>query len=100
MKVLILTVLTCINCLEQYPGSAIKIESRFKIDKSDIKTKKNCCGTARHLNIKCCNYIYVPSSLRKYIVFKMSVILKIFYGIEKIWAAPIIYKCKRCEYYF
>ena len=67
----IIYLMTCINCLEQYPGSAIKIESRFKIDKSGIRTKKNCCGTARRLNIKCCNYIYVSSPLRKYIIFKI-----------------------------
>ena len=28
------------KCLEQYVGSAIKFKSRFRIHKSDIKTKK------------------------------------------------------------
>ena len=42
--------------LEQYVGSAIKFKSRFRIHKSNIKTKKDCCGTARHFNNKCCNF--------------------------------------------
>ena len=29
------------KCLEQYVGSAIKFKSRFRIHKSDTKTKKD-----------------------------------------------------------
>ena len=43
------------KCLEKYAGSAIKFKSRFRIHKSDIKTKKERCGTAKHFNKKCCN---------------------------------------------
>ena len=39
--------------LEQYVGSAIRFKSRFGIHKSDIKTKKDRSGTARHFNNKC-----------------------------------------------
>ena len=51
----IIYLITCMKCLEQYVGSAIKFKSRFRIHKSDIKTKKDCCGTARHFNNKCCD---------------------------------------------
>ena len=50
----IIYLITCMKCLEQYVGSAIKFKSRFRIHKSDIKTKKDRCGTARHFNNKCC----------------------------------------------
>ena len=33
--------------------SAIKFKTRFRIHKSDIKTKKEKCGSARHFNSKC-----------------------------------------------
>ena len=51
----IIYLITCMRCLEQYAGSAIKFKSRFKIHKFDIKTKKDRSGTARHSNNKCCN---------------------------------------------
>ena len=35
-----------INCKCQYLGSAFSFKQCFCIHKSDIKTKKNCCGTA------------------------------------------------------
>ena len=76
------------KCLEQYVGSATKFKTTFRIHKSDIKTKKDRCRTARHFNNKCLIppiplYIYVLKSLRKYTVFKMIVVLKMFYGTEK-----------------
>ena len=36
----------CINCKCQYVGSAFSFKQCFCIHKSDIKTKKDCCGTA------------------------------------------------------
>ena len=36
----IIYLITCMKCLEQYVGSAIKLKSRLRIHKSDIKTKK------------------------------------------------------------
>ena len=41
------------NCYDQYVGSALDFESRFRTHKSDIKSKKDRCGTARHFNTKC-----------------------------------------------
>ena len=43
----IIYLITCMKCLEQYVGSAIKFESRFRIHKSDIKTRKDRCGAAK-----------------------------------------------------
>ena len=34
-------------------GSAIDFKKRFRIHKSDINTKKDRCGVARHFNDKC-----------------------------------------------
>ena len=34
-------------------GSAIDFQARFRIHKSNIKTKKGRCGTTRHFNTKC-----------------------------------------------
>ena len=38
---------------EQYVGSAVNFKTRFRIDKSVIKTKKERCGSPRHFNSKC-----------------------------------------------
>ena len=43
------------KCLEQYVVSAIKFKGRLRIHKSDIKTRKDHYGTARHFISKCCN---------------------------------------------
>ena len=88
----IIYLITCMKCLEQYVGSVIKFRSRFRIHKSHLKTKKDRCGTVRHFKINAVIppiplYIYVSSSLRKYIVF-MIVILKVFYGIAKNIGSP------------
>ena len=76
------------KCLERYVYSAIKLKSRFKNQKSDIRTKKDRCWISRQINNKWCIppillYSYVSSSLRKYIVFMATVLLKMFYRIEK-----------------
>ena len=76
------------KCLEQYVGSATKFKSRFRIHKSDIKLKQIVVGLLGTLIINAIIppiplHIYVFSSLRKCIVFMMTVILKIFYGTEK-----------------
>ena len=47
----------CINCKCQYVGSATSLKQCFRIHKSDIKTKKDRCGTARHFNSICCHPI-------------------------------------------
>ena len=44
--------ISCTNCKEQYIASAIDFEKRFRIHKSDINTKKDRCGVARHFTNK------------------------------------------------
>ena len=52
----IIYLIMCMKCLEQYVGPAIKFKSRFRIHKSDIKTKKVHPGTARQFGNKCCHF--------------------------------------------
>ena len=49
----VVNLITFSKCLEQYLGSAVKFKTRFRIHKSNIKTKKERCGSARHFNSKC-----------------------------------------------
>ena len=49
----VVNLITCSKCLKQYLSSAVKFKTRFCIHKSDIKTKKERCGRARHFNSKC-----------------------------------------------
>ena len=49
----VIYLISCKNCEYQYIGSAIDFKARLRIHKSDIKTKKDKCGTARHFNTKC-----------------------------------------------
>ena len=44
----------CSNCKQQYIGSALNFKQRVRSHKSDIKTNKDRCGTARHFNNVCC----------------------------------------------
>ena len=45
--------ISCTNCKEQYVGSVIDFKKRFRIQKSDINSKKDRCGVARHFTNKC-----------------------------------------------
>ena len=47
--------ITCKNCLEQYVVSAANFKNRFRMHKSDIKTKKDRYGTAKYFNCECKN---------------------------------------------
>ena len=49
----VINLISCTNCNKQYVGSAIDFKKRFRIHKSDINTKKDRCGVARHFNNKC-----------------------------------------------
>ena len=49
----VIYLISCTNCNEQYVGSAIDFKKRFRIHKSDINTKKDRCGVARHFTNKC-----------------------------------------------
>ena len=45
--------ITCSTSLEQYAGSAVKFKTRFRINKSDMETKKERYGSAKYFNSKC-----------------------------------------------
>ena len=53
----IIYLIACTKCLEQYVGSAIKFESRPRIHKSDVKTKKDRCQTARYFDNKMTSFL-------------------------------------------
>ena len=65
----VIYLITCSNCREQYVGSASNFKQRFRIDISDIKTNKDCCGT---FNNKCCS----PNNKHAYL--KIQIIEKVF----------------------
>ena len=58
----------CINCKCQYFGSATSFKELFCIHKSDIKTKKDRCGTARHFNSIYCHPINPHVYLKKQLI--------------------------------
>ena len=47
--------ISCKSCGDQYVGSAADFKARFRIQKSDIKTKKDRFGTARRFKNKFCD---------------------------------------------
>ena len=62
----------CAYCKQQYIGSALNFKQRFRIHKSDIKTNKDRCGTARHFNNICCH----PTNPHSYL--KVQLIEQVF----------------------
>ena len=61
----------------QYVRSATSFKQRFYIHKSDIKTKKGRCGTARHFNSVC----FHPSNPHGYL--KVQLIEQVFCDASK-----------------
>ena len=83
----------CINCKCQYVGSATSFKQHVRIHKSDIKTKKDRCGTARHFNSICCH----PINPNVYL--KMKLIEQVFcdasIDMESIlWEREKYYQCR------
>ena len=62
----------CSNCKQQYIDSVLNFKQRFRIHKSDIKTNKDRCGTARYFNNAC----YHPSNPHFYL--KVQLIEQVF----------------------
>ena len=89
--------ITCKNCLKQCVGSATNFKSRFIIHKSDIKTNKDRCGTAKHFNGECKN----DSNIFQFL--SVQIIEQVYSNatdIEEIlWhrAKPVIYHDSRHE---
>ena len=88
------------KCLEQYFGSAIKFKSRFRIHKSDIKSKKDRCGTARLFNNKCSDssnpsvYLRVQFIDKVYCIYEDSNIEDILWDREKYWQSQLFTNVK------
>ena len=94
----VIYLITCMKCLEQYVGSAIKFKSRFKSHKSDIKTKKDRCETGRHF--KCCNspnpfvYLCVQLIEKVYCIYDDCNIEDILWDREKYWQSQLFTNVK------
>ena len=91
------------KCLEQYVGSAIKLQSRFRIHKSDTKLRKVLLGLLGTLIINAVIPqnpfvdLWVQLIQKVYCIYDDCNIEDIFRDREKILTVPIIYKCKRYE---
>ena len=48
----IIYLITCDKAKDEYIGSAVDFNPRFSVHKSNIKTKKERCGTSRHFKEK------------------------------------------------
>ena len=46
----IICLMTCDKCRDEYIGSTVYFKPHFRVHRSDIKTKKERCGTSRHVN--------------------------------------------------
>ena len=68
----VIYLITCSNCRKQHIESAVNFKQRFRIHKSDIKTNKDRCSTARYFNNKCC------SSNNKHVYSKVQIIEQVF----------------------
>ena len=74
--------ISCSSCDDQYVGSALDFKIRFRIHKSDIKTKKDMCGTARHFNTKCIDI----SNPHKFLKIQIIESVQCDYNLEgKLW---------------
>ena len=83
--------ISCSNCYDQYVGSALDFKSRFRIHKSDIKTKKDRCGTARHFNTKCTD----SSNPHKFLKVQIIESVQCHYNLEgKLWERERYWQCE------
>ena len=83
----------CNNCKCQYVVSPTSFKQRFRIQKSDIKTKKGRCGTARHFNSIC----YHPINPQGYL--KVQLIEQVFCDASKdieniLWEHEKYWQCQ------
>ena len=90
----VIYLITRCKCLEQYVGSAIKFKTRFRIHKSDIKTKKERCGSARHFNSKCYHdtnpFQYLKVQLDKQVQSNsLKNIEDVLWNWEKYWQSQL-----------
>ena len=85
---------SCKNCEDQYIGSAIDFKPRFRIHKSDIKTKKERCGTAIHFNSKCSDVQHPHRFLHVHLIESVVSDLDLenkFWEREKYWQCQLLF---------
>ena len=83
--------ISCSNCYDQYLGSSLDFKSRFRIHKSDIKTKKDRCGTARYFNTKCTDSSNPHKFLKKQIIESVQC----DYNLQgKLWERGRYWQCQ------
>ena len=90
----VLYLITCSSCREQYVGSAINFKQILRIQKPDIKTKKNRFGTARHFNNKCCspnnNHVYLKIQIIEQVFNSNQFSIEdLLWETEKYWQARL-----------
>ena len=94
-NVIYLVLVECSNCKQQYIGFALNFKQWFRIHKSDIKTNKDRCGTARHFNNVCCypsnNHFYLKVYLIEQVLCSDTAkdIEVILWEHEKYWQSQL-----------
>ena len=88
----VIYIISCKNIGDQYVSSATDFKARFRIHKSDIKTKKDRCGTASHFNNKCCDssnpHIFRQVQLIESVQSDINLESKLW-GQEKYWECQL-----------
>ena len=91
----VIYLISCKNCHDQYVGSASNFKNRFRIHKSDIKTKKDRCGTSNHFNEKCVSSPNIHGFLQVQIIEHVvntttnNKIDNILWSREKYWQSQL-----------
>ena len=79
------------NCDDLYVGSVLDFKSRFRIHKSDIKSKKDRCGTASHFNTECTDI----SNSHKFLKIQIIESVQCDYNLEgKLWERGRYWQCQ------
>ena len=97
----VIYLITCSKCLEQYVWSAAKFKIRFRIHKSDIKTEKERCGSARHYNSKRClddnpfQYKLKVQLIEQVQINNLENIEDVLWDREKYWQSQLFTITKR-----
>ena len=68
----------------------LQFKNRFRIHKSDIRTKEDRCGTARNFNNKCCH----SSNPFVYCIYNDCDIEDILCDRKKYWQSPLFTNVK------
>ena len=89
----VIYLITCKNCLQQYVGSTTNFKNRFRIHKSDIKTNKDRCGTAKYFNDMCKNdnniFQFLSVQIIEQVCSNATNIEEILWQREKYWQSQL-----------